>query len=120
MRFGFMEDFRNPQQWRRPFPQFYQEILGQIKQCEKMGFDNIWLTEHHFTDDGYNPSLMTTAAAVATCTETIRLGTFIVILPYQHPVLLAEEVANVDILSTDALNLGLTRIFLSCNSAHSV
>ena len=65
MRFGFMEDFRNPQQWRRPFPQFYQEILGQIKQCEKMGFDNIWLTEHHFTDDGYNPSLMTTAAAVA-------------------------------------------------------
>ena len=107
MRFGFMEDFRNPQQWRRPFPQFYQEILGQIKQCEKMGFDNIWLTEHHFTDDGYNPSLMTTAAAVATCTETIRLGTFIVILPYQHPILLAEEVANVDILSNGRFEFGV-------------
>jgi len=107
MRFGVMEDFRNPIEWRRPFPQFYREILGQIKQCEDLGFDNIWLTEHHFTDDGYNPSLMTTAAAVAMKTTTIRIGTFIVILPYQHPVLLAEEVANVDILSDGRFEFGV-------------
>ena len=50
---------------------------------------------------------MTTAAAVATCTETIRLGTFIVILPYQHPILLAEEVANVDILSNGRFEFGV-------------
>ena len=107
MRFGFMEDFRNPVKWRRPFPAFYQQILQQIKRGEELGFDNIWLTEHHFTEDGYNPSLMTTAAAVAMRTETIRIGTFIIILPYQHPVLMAEEVANVDILSNGRFDLGV-------------
>ncbi len=107
MRFGFMEDFRNPVKWRRPFPEFYQQILAQIARGEELGYDNVWLTEHHFTDDGYNPSLMTTAAAVAMCTKTIRLGTFIIILPYQHPVLMAEEVANVDILSNGRFDLGV-------------
>lgn len=107
MRFGVMEDFRNPIEWRRPFPKFYRDILSQIEKCEELGFDNIWLTEHHFTDDGYNPSLMTTAAAVAMKTTTIRIGTFIVILPYQHPVLMAEEVANVDILSDGRFEFGV-------------
>ena len=107
MRFGFMEDFRNPIKWRRPFPEFYQQIMDQIKKCEAMGYDNLWLTEHHFTEDGYNPSLMTTAAAVASHTKTIRIGTFIIILPYQHPVLLAEEVASVDILSNGRFELGV-------------
>lgn len=107
MRFGFMEDFRNPVQWRRPFPAFYEQILKQIKRGEELGYDNIWLTEHHFTEDGYNPSLMTTAAAVAMRTSTIRIGTFIIILPFQHPLLLAEEVANVDILSNGRFDLGV-------------
>ena len=107
MRFGFMEDFRNPVKWRRPFPAFYRQILDQIKRGEELGYDNVWLTEHHFTEDGYNPSLMTTAAAVAMRTSTIRIGTFIVILPYQHPVLMAEEVANVDILSDGRFDFGV-------------
>lgn len=107
MRFGFMEDFRNPVKWRRPWPEFYHAILDQVAHCEKLGFDHIWLTEHHFTEDGYNPSLMTTAAAVAMRTSTIRIGTFIVILPYQHPVLMAEEVANVDILSNGRFDFGV-------------
>lgn len=107
MRFGFMEDFRNPVKWRRPFPQFYRQILDQIARGEELGYDNIWLTEHHFTEDGYNPSLMTTAAAVAMCTTRIRIGTFILILPYQHPVLVAEEVANVDILSDGRFEFGV-------------
>ncbi len=107
MRFGFMEDFRNPVKWRRPFPAFYRQILDQIVRAEELGFDHVWLTEHHFTEDGYNPSLMTTAAAVATRTERIRIGTFILLLPYQHPVLVAEEVANVDIFSDGRFDLGI-------------
>ncbi len=107
MRFGFMEDFRNPVRWRRPFADFYQQILDQIVRGEELGFDHVWLTEHHFTEDGYNPSLMTTAAAIAVRTSRIRIGTFIVILPYQHPVLMAEEVANVDILSNGRFDFGV-------------
>ena len=107
MRFGFMEDFRNPVKWRRPFPEFYEQILEQIIRGEALGYDNVWLTEHHFTDDGYNPSLMTTAAAVATRTKDIRIGTFILLLPYQHPMLVAEEVANVDIFSDGRFDFGI-------------
>ena len=43
MRFGFMEDFRNPKQWRRPFPELYKAILAQIVRCEELGYDNVWL-----------------------------------------------------------------------------
>jgi len=107
MRFGFMEDFRNPLRWRRPFPAFYVQLLQQIERGEELGYDHVWLTEHHFTEDGYNPAVMTTAAAVAARTQRIRIGSFIIILPYQHPVLLAEEVANVDILSNGRFDFGV-------------
>ena len=41
MRFWFMEDFRNPVKWRRPFTEFYQQILEQVKTCESLGYDNV-------------------------------------------------------------------------------
>jgi len=84
MRFGFSEDFRNPKQWRRPFPELYKALLDQIVRGEELGYDNLWLTEHHFTEDGYNPSLLPTAAAVAVAARTsrMRIGTFVLLLPW--------------------------------------
>ena len=106
MRFGFMEDFRNPLKWRRPFPDFYEALLHQIERAEDLGYDHVWLTEHHFTEDGYNPSLLPTAAAIASRTTRIRIGTFILLLPYQHPVRCAEDVACVDIFSNGRFDFG--------------
>jgi len=107
MRFGFMEDFRNPVKWRKPFPEFYSAILDQIVRGEELGYDNVWLTEHHFTEDGYNPSLFPTAAAIAARTQRIRIGSFIVVLPYQHPVRAAEDAACVDIFSDGRFDFGV-------------
>ncbi|HXG20293.1 MAG TPA: LLM class flavin-dependent oxidoreductase [Methylomirabilota bacterium] len=107
MKFGFMEDFRNPKQWRRPFPALYKAIFDQIVRCEELGYDNIWLTEHHFTEDGYNPSLLPTAAAVAARTSRIRIGTFVLLLPFQHPVRVAEDATCVDIISNGRFDLGV-------------
>ncbi|TDJ63297.1 MAG: LLM class flavin-dependent oxidoreductase [Proteobacteria bacterium] len=107
MRFGIMEDFRNPLKWRRPFPEFYNAILDQIVRAETLGYDNVWLTEHHFTEDGYNPSLLPTAAAIAARTSRIRIGSFILLLPYQHPVRAAEDVACIDILSNGRFDFGI-------------
>ncbi len=107
MRFGFMEDFRNPVKWRRPFAELYEAILQQIQRAEELGYDHVWLTEHHFTEDGYNPSLLPTAAAIAARTNRIRIGTFILLLPYQHPVRTAEDVACVDIFSNGRFDLGI-------------
>lgn len=107
MRFGFMEDFRNPVKWRRPFPEFYQAILKQIVRGDELGYDNVWLTEHHFTEDAYNPSLLATAAAIATRTDRIRIGSFILLLPFIQPVRAAEDVACVDIFSNGRFDLGI-------------
>jgi len=107
MRFGITADFRNPRQWRRPYPDLYQDLFVQIKRAEELGYDNVWLTEHHFTEDGYNPSLLPSAAAIAAQTTRIRIGTFILLLPYQHPVRAAEDVANVDIISNGRFDFGV-------------
>lgn len=107
MQFGFMEDFRNPSPWRRPFPELYRALLEQIVRAEELGYDNVWLTEHHFTEDGYNPSLLPTAAAVAARTSRIRIGTFVLLLPFQHPVRVAEDATCVDILSNGRFDLGV-------------
>lgn len=107
MKFGLVEDFRNPQKWYRPYPELYQEILAQVSHVEDLGYDNVWLTEHHFTSDGYNPSLFPTAAAIAARTKRIRIGTFIVLLPFQHPVRVAEDATSVDIFSNGRFDLGV-------------
>ena len=107
MKFGLVEDFRNPPQWQRPYPELYQDLLDQIAHLEDLGYDNIWLTEHHFTEDGYNPSLFPTAAAIAARTQRIRIGTFIVLLPFQHPVRVAEDATSVDIFSNGRFDLGV-------------
>ncbi|MEX2206375.1 MAG: hypothetical protein WEF50_09140 [Myxococcota bacterium] len=55
---GLMFGFRNPPQWRRPFPELYASELRAIRDAEALGYDTIWLTEHHFAEDGYSPSVL--------------------------------------------------------------
>jgi alkanesulfonate monooxygenase SsuD/methylene tetrahydromethanopterin reductase-like flavin-dependent oxidoreductase (luciferase family) len=107
MKFGVMEDFRNPRSWRRSFPDLYRAVLQQIVRAEELGYDNVWLTEHHFTEDGYNPALLPTAAAIAARTNRIRIGTFVLLLPFQHPVRVAEDAVCVDIWSGGRFDLGI-------------
>ena len=69
MKFGVMYDFRNPRPWARPYPELYQSLIDQIVRIEELGFEYAWLTEHHFFEDGYNPALLPTAAAIAARTR---------------------------------------------------
>jgi hypothetical protein len=52
IRFGLWYDFRNPPQWRQSSDRLYREILDQIAWGENNGFDDVWLSEHHFIEDG--------------------------------------------------------------------
>lgn len=106
LRFGLWYDFRNPPAWKRPYDQIYNEILDQIVWGEENGFDDIWLSEHHFIEDGYSPSLMPIAAAIAARTKKIRIGTSVMLLPFHNPVRLAEDAATVDVISGGRLELG--------------
>jgi alkanesulfonate monooxygenase SsuD/methylene tetrahydromethanopterin reductase-like flavin-dependent oxidoreductase (luciferase family) len=104
---GLMFSFRNPEAWRRPFPDVYRDELALIEYAEELGFDTIWLTEHHFADDGYSPSILTLAAAIAARTSRVRIGFNLLLLPLHDAVAVAEDIATLDVLSNGRIDVGL-------------
>ncbi len=107
LRFGLWYAFRNPAAWRRPYPELYTAVLDQIAYAEGLGYDDVWLTEHHFCEDGHAPSILPLAAAVAVRTERVRIGTGVLLLPLHDAVRVAEDGATVDILSNGRFELGV-------------
>jgi alkanesulfonate monooxygenase SsuD/methylene tetrahydromethanopterin reductase-like flavin-dependent oxidoreductase (luciferase family) len=105
--FGLWYDFRNPPSSGRPFEAFYRETLDQIVEAERLGFDSVWLTEHHFCDDGYTPSPLVIAAAIGARTRTMRIGTNLMILPLHNPLRIAEDAATLSILTGGRFDLGV-------------
>lgn len=93
--------------YRVPHAQLYAEMLDQIVMAEEMGFENVSLTEHHMLDDGYCPSLMVTAGAIAARTKKLRIATAILLLPLHDPIRVAEDVAVVDNISNGRFIMGL-------------
>jgi probable F420-dependent oxidoreductase len=106
-RLGVWHDFRNPPRWRVPWPQLYRETLQQAVYAEELGYDSIWLSEHHFTDEGYLPCLPAALGALAASTTRVRLGTAVLLAPLHHPLRLAEDLAVVDQLCAGRLDVGL-------------
>lgn len=106
-RLGVWYDFRNPARWRVPWPQLYQETLDQACYAEQLGFSSIWLSEHHFSEEGYLPALTAMLGALAQRTSRVRLGTAVLLAPLHHPLRLAEDFAVIDQLSGGRLDVGL-------------
>src|SRR5215510_517810 len=83
--------------------------LEQMEWTEELGFDQIWLTEHHFIDYGLSVDPATLASAAAAQTRRVRIGLAAAILPFHHPLRLAEQMALVDIISDGRLDVGVGR-----------
>ena len=107
LKFGILWSFRNPDFARVPWPELYRSHLDLCVDSEALGYDNIWLTEHHFVDDGYSPSLMPIAGALAGRTKNIRIGSFLILLPMHNPVRVAEDTATLDLISNGRFDLGV-------------
>jgi probable F420-dependent oxidoreductase len=73
-----------------------QSLWTAVQEAERLGYDSIWLSDTA-TQDGFAPLLA--LAAIAARTQRIKLGTSVLVLPPRNPVLLARELAAVDVLS---------------------
>jgi alkanesulfonate monooxygenase SsuD/methylene tetrahydromethanopterin reductase-like flavin-dependent oxidoreductase (luciferase family) len=97
--FGLLHDFRQKAPFVQSSASYYAECLALIEEAETLGYQTAWLAEHHLTRDGFLPSPLVIAAAIAVRTSRIRIGTNILPLPLHHPLRVAEDAAVVDLLS---------------------
>ena len=86
---------------------YYKEALDEVVRGEELGFDSVWMEEHHAVLNHYWPSPLTVLAGFATRTAKVTLGTDILVAPFYHPVRLAEDVALLDLMSQGRFVLGV-------------
>ena len=92
LRLGVAYDFRNPPESGLSHQALYAAIMDQVAWLDGLGLDLVWFTEHHFVDDGYLPSWIPVAAAMAARAEEGALLLHdICLLPFNHPIRLAED-----------------------------
>jgi probable F420-dependent oxidoreductase len=86
---------------------YYREALEEVTRAEELGFDSVWMEEHHSVTNHYWPSPIPVLAGFATRTSRLMLGTDIIVAAFHHPVRLAEDVAMLDVISGGRAVLGI-------------
>ncbi len=108
MRFGLGQFTLQIPPWDdRSHAELYADTLDLVARADALGFDSVWLAEHHAAADGYNPALLPMLAAFAARTERIELGTAVMLAPFHHPLRVAEDAAVVANIAGGRLNLGM-------------
>ena len=91
--------------------QFIDNLRQQTVLAEELGFEAMWLGEHHFgpykAGDLPNPILL--GADLAARTSTIRIGQMANIAPHWHPIRLAEDIAILDNMTRGRVEVGFGR-----------
>ena len=105
MKFGFFTII--PFHESDDVPRLFRETLERIELVDQLGFDEVWIGEHHFSRHGLVSGVNTWMGAIAARTRKVRIGTAITILPFHNPIVAAEEAATLDILSNGRLNFGI-------------
>jgi alkanesulfonate monooxygenase SsuD/methylene tetrahydromethanopterin reductase-like flavin-dependent oxidoreductase (luciferase family) len=91
-----------------PLTDFYQKMFIQMEEMDRLGYDHIWVTEHHFAMYGGTlPQPPVFMAAVSRTTKCIRLGVAINVLPLHNPIEVAESYAMADVISNGRLDFGV-------------
>jgi alkanesulfonate monooxygenase SsuD/methylene tetrahydromethanopterin reductase-like flavin-dependent oxidoreductase (luciferase family) len=92
-----------PAQWAGA----YRDMREYGTLMEELGYDELWLSEHHFFYDGYCPALLPAAASVLSVTERLRVGTGMLLLPMQNPHRLAAVAQDLAVRSGGRLDVGV-------------
>jgi alkanesulfonate monooxygenase SsuD/methylene tetrahydromethanopterin reductase-like flavin-dependent oxidoreductase (luciferase family) len=120
MELGLLYEFDVPQPWAGAHPwgqrsaerQVYRDNIEQIVLADKLGFEAVWLVEHHFRENrSHMPSNEVVLGALSQITERIKLGFGVALMPHEftHPARVAEKVATVDLLSRGRAIWGMGR-----------
>jgi len=85
----------------------FKDFVEYNVQAEALGYQSSFVVEHHFTGFGQISATLNLLTWVGARTSTLRLGTAVMVLPWHNPVLLAEQVATMDLLSNGRVDLGI-------------
>ena len=107
MQFGLFGGARTKRSVGIEDSQGYEAFIEYVVEADRLGFRHLFMVEHHFTGQGQVSASMTVLAYLAARTRNIRLGTAVVVLPWHNPVLVAEQVATLDLLSGGRVDLGV-------------
>jgi len=107
MKFGIFVFGDNHPDLGRSNQKYYEEVLTIADWAEELGFDSFWPGEHHFYWYGTLPSPPMLIAALGQRTKKLRLGPAISVLPFHHPLVVAEEYAFADNLCGGRLNFAI-------------
>ena len=109
MHVGYATGFQHQSGPDRDDTQFLKRDLDLAIQSEALGFESIWVTEHHFSNYSISPSPLQSLAYLAGKTKSVKLGTQVVVLPWNDPVRVAEQALWLDNITEGRLLLGLGR-----------
>ncbi len=106
MKFGLSSSIANPPRGEH-LERCIDEVIAEAQLAEASGFDSCFFGEHHQDKDGFLPSPLIVATAVAARTQRLRVGTSVILLPLHHPVRVAEDVITLDLVSKGRVILGV-------------
>lgn len=107
IRVGLLHLFEEP--LGKTDQEMYEENSDLAVYADEIGLDSVWIAEHHFSEYGVMPSTQVFASYLASRTRRLRIGTGVVVLPFHHPIRVAEEFAFMDVLSRGRLDFGVGR-----------
>lgn len=120
MKLDIMYEIDAPKPWNGEHPygqreaeqQAYRETLEQVRKADEVGFNTVWLVEHHFREGrSHCPAPEVVHGAFSQITEQIRLGFGVCLMPHEFtpPMRVAEKVATADVLSNGRVEWGTGR-----------
>jgi luciferase family oxidoreductase group 1 len=107
MNFGTFLLMQSPS--ARSSQEIYSRAVDMAQAAEALGFRSVWLAEHHFSTYGYLSRPAQFATHIAAKTQRLRVGTAVIVVPLHHPLIVAEEIATLDLLGGGRVDIGLGR-----------
>src|SRR5256712_8606099 len=104
MKFGLYSSIASPPRGEH-LDRCIDEVIAEAQLAEACGFDSCFFGEHHQDKDGFLPSPLIVATAVAARTQRLRVGTSVILLPLHHPVDVAGDVITLDLVSKGSVIL---------------